>query len=149
MAAAAMVTMMAGCGDGTGPEIVPSELVGMWVAEPACLPRCGFTLERVGSPGDTVNVTAFTGITTEIAMTRDGGFRLRTRPGPDTASTARVRVSPGMLVVTDVAGTVDTLDYSLQGQMLHLRFRRTFSVFDFTGNGQNDPAVARGRFEKR
>jgi hypothetical protein len=154
LAAVALVTVtgLGACGgDGTGPgvEVVPPELVGRWVAEPACLPQCGFTLSSVANPADSVNVTAFTGISTEITMTREGTFRLQTRPGPDTASTATVRVIPGALVVTDRLGTVDTLDYQLAGEYLRLQFRRTFTVFDFTGDGANDPANARGSFRRR
>jgi hypothetical protein len=153
VAAAALVTLGLGAcgGDGTGPgaEVVPPELVGRWVAEPACLPLCGFTLASAANPADSVNVTAFTGISTEITMTREGTFRLQTRPGPDTASTATVRVIPGALVVTDRLGTVDTLDYQLAGEYLRLQFRRTFTVFDFTGDGTNDPANARGSFRRR
>jgi hypothetical protein len=138
-------------GDGTGPgaEVVPAELVGRWVAEPACLPLCGFTLSSVANPADSINVTSFAGISTEITMTREGTFRLLTRPGPDTASTATVRVIPGALVVTDRLGTVDTLDYQLAGEYLRLQFRRTFTAFDFTGDGVNDPANARGSFRRR
>jgi hypothetical protein len=138
-------------GDGTGPEgdVIPAELAARWVAEPGCLPNCGFTLSSVADPADSVNVTAFTGLTTEINMTRSGTFQIQTRPGPDTASTGSVRRAPGILIVTDAAGTVDTLDYTLSGEYLSLRFRREFTVFDFTGDGVNDPANARGTFRRR
>jgi hypothetical protein len=149
---AAAALMVAACGGegGTGPaEVIPAELAATWVAEPACLPECGFTLASAANPADSINVTAFVGLSTEITMTRDGTFRLRTRPGPDTASVAQVRAGAGVLVVTDGAGAVDTLDYSLAGDYLHLRFRRHFTVFDFTGDGTPDPATARGRFRRR
>jgi hypothetical protein len=148
--AAATIALVACGGDAAGPaDAVPAELAATWVAEPACLPHCGFTLASVANPADSINVTAFAGLSTEIAMTRDGTFRLRTRPGPDTASVARVRAVARMLIVTDAAGTVDTLDYALAGQYLQLRFRRPFAVFDFTGDGRNDPAHARGTFRRR
>jgi hypothetical protein len=137
-------------GDGTGPaDVLPAELVGLWVAEPACLPNCGFTFASVAQPSDTLNVTAFVGLSTEITLTRDGTFRMRMRPGPDTASVARVHAGPGILIVTDAAGAVDTLDYTQAGNRLDVRFRRPFAVFDFTGDGVPDPAHARATLLRR
>jgi hypothetical protein len=151
VAAAALALAAGACGDGTGPgnDAIPAELAAVWVAEPACLPLCGFALSSVANPADSVNVTACTGITTEITMTRQGSFRLRTRPGPDTAAVGSVQAFPSLLVVTDAAGVVDTLDYQLAGDYLQLKFRRTFAVFDFDGDGVNDPAHARGSFRRR
>jgi hypothetical protein len=145
----ALGALAAACGDGTGPgaDVVPPELVATWVAEPACLPQCGFTLAWVENPADSINVTSTTGLTMEITLTRTGTFRLVQRPGSE--STAEVRVAPGMLIVTDQAGVVDTLDYSIAGSYLQLHFRRTFSVIDFNGDGTLDPARARGRFLRR
>jgi hypothetical protein len=142
--------LLAACGgDGTGPgEVLPAELVATWAADPACLPACGFTLSHVANPSDSLNITSAVGISTEITLTRNGTFRMRTRPGPDTASTAKVRAQAGMLIVTDAMGTVDTLDYTVTASTLNLRFRRTFAVFDFTGDGVPDPAHARGAFRK-
>jgi hypothetical protein len=127
------ILLLGGCGgDGTGPaDVVPAALAATWVAEPACLPQCGFTLSSVANPADSINVTAYAGISTEITMTRQGTFLLRLRPGPDTASTASVRVEPGVLIVTDAGGVTDTLDYTL------------------AGDGTNDPAHARGSFRRR
>jgi hypothetical protein len=149
--AAVLALTLAACGgDAAAPgATLPAELVATWVAEPACLPACGFTLSHVANPADSVNITASVGISTEIAMTRDGTFRMRTRPGPDTASTARVRAEGAMLIVTDAAGTVDTLDYAVTATSLRLQFRRKFSVFDFTGDGVPDPATAVGHFRRR
>lgn len=147
----ALLVVVAACGgDGTAPpDVIPLALAATWSAEPACLPHCGLTLESVADPADSVNVTAFTGMATDIILTRDGTFRLRTRPGPDTASVASARVAGSMVIVTDAAGQVDTLDYTLAGQTLAVRFRRTFAVFDFTGDGAPDPAWARGVFFRR
>lgn len=146
----AALTVAACGGDGTGPgaDVISAELAARWVAEPACVPECGFAFSSVADPADSINVTAFTGLTTEINMTRSGTFRIQVRPGPDTASTGSVRMAPGILVVTDAAGVVDTLDYTLSGSYLSLRFRRTFAVFDFDGDGENDPAHARGTFQR-
>jgi hypothetical protein len=140
----------AACGDGTGPgDAVPPELAARWVAEPACVPDCGFTLTSVANAADSLNATAFAGVTTEITVQRSGTFRLVFRPGPDTASTASVRAVGSMLIVTDAAGVVDTLDYVLRDPWLDLHFRRHFVVIDFNGDGVPDPARARGTFRRR
>lgn len=141
---------LAACGDGTGPgDVVPPELAARWVAEPACVPACGFSLISVAEPSDSLNVTAFAGLTTEIAVSRGGTFRLSIRPGPDTASTASVRVEGSTLIVTDAVGMVDTLDYVLREPYLELRFRRHFVVLDFDGDGTPDAARARGTFQRK
>lgn len=151
VAGLALALALAACGgDGTGPEeeVVPASLVGTWSASPSCVPECGFTLESVANPADSVNITAFAGIATEVSMTRGGSFVMRTRPGPDTATAAQVRVAGSTLIVTDAGGQVDTVDWAVTGAFLDLRFRRHFRVFDFTGDGVMDPAVARGRFRR-
>ncbi|HSJ24526.1 MAG TPA: hypothetical protein VK929_07665 [Longimicrobiales bacterium] len=150
LVAVSTAMVMACGGDGTAPvDVIPAQLAGTWTAEPACLPHCGLTLASLADPADSVNITAFTGIATDVVLTRDGTFRLRSRPGPDTASVAAVRAESGMLIVTDADGQIDTLDYALSGQYLQLAFRRTFLVFDFTGDGVMDPARARGSFQRR
>jgi hypothetical protein len=131
-----------------GGDAVSAELAAVWVAEPACLPECGFTLASVANPADSVNATAVLGVEVEISMTRAGVFRLTTRPGPPAAQ-GTVRQEPGMLIVRDAAGVTDTLDYTLAGALLHVQFRRTFQVFDFTGDGVADAARARGSFRRR
>ncbi|CAN5895166.1 hypothetical protein BH23GEM9_BH23GEM9_30860 [soil metagenome] len=148
--AVVMAVVVSGCSDSSGPgDMVPAALVGTWVAEPACLPLCGFTLSSVANPADSVNATAVLGIETEISMTRAGVFRLVTRPGPPSLP-GTVRAEAGnILVVTDALGVVDTLDYTASATHLHLRFRRTFLAFDFTGDGTFDPANARGSFQRR
>lgn len=145
-----LVAGLAACGDGTGPgDAVPAALAARWVAEPACLPSCGFSLISMANPTDSLNVTSFAGLTTEITVNRGGTFRLAFRPGPDTATTASVRAEGSMLIVTDAAGTVDTLDYVLREPYLDLQFRRAFVVLDFDGDGTPDSARARGTFQRK
>ena len=142
--------VLAACGDDGAPRgDIPAELVATWVAEPACRPQCGFTLASVADPADSLNVTSFGGLTTELSIASNGTFRVASRPGADTISAGRARVEGSMLIVTDAAGTVDTLDYALTGAYLDLVFRREFVVLDFDGDGVLDPATARGRFRKR
>jgi hypothetical protein len=147
---AALLALTTGCSDSAAPDpVLPASLVGNWVAEPACLPHCGFTLTSVASPSDSINATAFVGMTTEIGIHADGRFTLAFYPGGATPIPGTAHVSGTMLIVRDAAGVVDTMDYVVTPSTLDLRFRRTFTSFDFTGNGQPDPARARGVFLKR
>jgi hypothetical protein len=147
---AALLALATACSDGSGPDnVLPAALVGNWVAEPACLPNCGFTLTSVANPADSVNATAFVGMTTEIAMRADGRFTLTFMPGGGTPVPGTAHVSGSMLIVRDAAGVVDTMDYTVTASVLDVRFRRIFTSFDFTGDGEPDPARARGVFLKR
>jgi hypothetical protein len=147
---AVLLALTTGCGDGAGPDpVIPALLVGNWVAEPACLPHCGFTLTSVASPSDSVNATAFVGMTTEIGIRADGRFTLAFYPGGGTPLPGTAHVAGSMLIVRDAAGVVDTMDYVVTTSTLDLRFRRVFTSFDFTGDGTPDPARARGVFVKR
>jgi hypothetical protein len=140
------VLFLAACGDGTGPQqdAIPPELAATWAAEPACLAQgCGIVLSAVANPADSINITAAMGMSTEIAMTRSGVFRLTVRPGPDTAMVGTVRAAGAALIVTDRAGVVDTIDYQLAGADLHLRWRRSFS------NDLLGAAHMRGTFRRR
>jgi hypothetical protein len=147
---AALLALATGCGNGAGPDdIIPAALVGNWVAEPACLPNCGFTLTSTANPADSVNATAFVGMTTEIGIRGDGRFTLAFSPGGGAPQPGTAHVSGNMLIVRDAAGVVDTMDYTVTPSALDLRFRRIFTSFDFNGDGAADPARARGVFVKR
>jgi hypothetical protein len=136
--------LLSACGDAAGPEdVLPAALAGTWIAEPACLPNCGFTFESLLNPADTINATSFAGITTEVAMTRAGRFTLVFRPGGEGGSTGTARVEGGLLIVTDAGGVVDTIDYSVTAAVLQMRFRRPFPSFDFNGDGERDLAWVR------
>jgi hypothetical protein len=138
---------LAACGDGTGPgsdDAVPAALAGTWVADQSCLPLgCGIVLAPAGNEADSINVTHFLGLSTEITITRAGVFRLVTRPGSDGPSTASARADAHMIIVTDPAGTVDTLDYTVTSSTLRLRWRRTFE------NELMGPVRMRGTLHKR
>jgi hypothetical protein len=147
---AALLALATGCSDSSAPaDALPAALVGNWVAEPACLPNCGFTLRSVANAADSVNATAFVGMTTEISMRADGRFTLAFMPGGGTPMPGTAHVSGSMLIVRDAAGVVDTMDYTVTASVLDLRFRRTFTSFDFTGDGEPDPAHARGVFLRK
>jgi hypothetical protein len=146
----ALVGVVLGCGDDGSPVLsVPAELVGVWVAEPACTPQCGFTIVSEESQSDSINITQFAGTTTELRIGASGTFGVATLPGPDTITPGKVRVVGPMMIVTDPTNQVDTLDYVLVGQYLAVEWRRRFLDFDFDGDGAADPAIVRGRFRKR
>ena len=147
----AVAAALVGCGDGTGPEaaVVPADLVGNWYAEPACRPQCGFVVVSEENASDSINITQFSGATTIFRIGANGTFGVASLPGPDTVTPGRVRVVGTMLIVTDAANQVDTLDYVRLGQYLDLEWRRRFLNLDFDGDGMADPAIARGRFIRR
>jgi hypothetical protein len=143
-------TTLSACGDSSGPDdVLPAALAGTWIAEPGCLPNCGFTFESLLNPADTINATRFMGVTTEITMTRAGRFTLVFRPGGEGGSSGSARTEGGMLIVTDAGGVVDTIDYSVTASVLRIRFRRPFPSFDFTGDGERDLAWVRAVLLKR
>jgi hypothetical protein len=142
--------MLAGCGDTIAPAaVVPADLVGNWVAEPACRPQCGFVVISEENPEDSINITQFTGATTIFRIGANGSFGVASLPGPDTVTPGRVRVVGTMMIVTDAANQVDTLDYVRVGEYLDLEWRRRFTNIDFDGDSMADPAIARGRFWRR
>ena len=147
---AGLVGVLVGCGDDGSPTAsVPADLVGVWVAEPACTPQCGFAVISEESRSDSINVTQFAGTTTELRIGASGSFGVATLPGPDTITPGKVRVVGPMMIVTDPTNQVDTLDYVRIGQYLDVEWRRRFLDFDFDGDGTADPAIVRGRFRKR
>lgn len=141
---------LAACGDSSGPSnAIPEELAGSWEALQACLPECGFTLQRVGVPGDSVNfVASLPGAIFLLDMTRSGGFDLR---APTAGVTIRgtVRAEGSMLILRDDAGTQDTADWSISNEYLQLQFRGVTEEFDFDADGTGDPATVRARFRRR
>jgi hypothetical protein len=142
------VWLAAGCGDGTGPATLPAELVGTWVAEPACLPQCGFTFESRANAADSISATAL-GITTEIRIGRTGDFRLSSTPATAAPVTGTVTADGTTMTVRDPQGNSEIIDYSVAGNRLTIAFRSAFHVWDFSGDGNLDPATARGVFAKR
>ena len=135
------------CGDSSGPDVVlPAELVGGWVAEPACAPPCSFALAWTANPQARFDAVTSLGITVRINVTSAGRF---TRSGTGDAESGQARVEGSTLIVRSDAGVVDTIDYVLQGTDLHLDFRREFTEVDFNGDGQLDPAHVTGVFRRR
>ena len=142
------VLLLAACGgDSSGPDsTIPAQLVAEWVAEPACAPPCAFTIRWAENP--TIGLEAITalGLTVRVRVTADGRF---TRSGTGEAAEGTVRMVDGALVVTDTRGVVDTIDYEIQGEYLHLDFRREYVELDFDSDGAADPARVSGVFRKR
>jgi hypothetical protein len=140
--------LLGGCGDASGPSPLPAELVGSWVAEPACVPAgCGLTVHALARP-DTLFVTRDLGITTEMDLGANGSFRLRTVPAlpgaPALEGTARVE--GGRLIVRAADGQEEAVEYTLAGGLLVLRFD---VLFDFDADGTAEAARAEGTFRKR
>ncbi|HSK21356.1 MAG TPA: hypothetical protein VK912_19525 [Longimicrobiales bacterium] len=140
--------VLAGCGDSAGPsDVIPPELAGSWLAAPACLPECGFTLMRISNPADSVNFVSGLQQTFRVTLTTSGRFNLTGLGG---ASSIRgfAEAVGSMLILRDEAGTQDTADYTLQGEYLGLTFRGVAEQFDFDGDGVGDPAMVRARFRR-
>ena len=145
----AISAALAACGDSSGPSnLVPDELAGFWEASPACLPECGFTLQRISNPADSINFVSALEQSFVVNLTTSGRFNL-TSAGAGITLRGRVEAVDGMLVLEDEAGVRDTADYVLQGEYLSLMFRNTTENFDFDADGQGDPALVRARFRAR
>lgn len=147
--------VLAACGDSSGPsgtdDVIPAELAGSWIAEPACVPSgCGFLLSPVTSPTDTLNATATFGITTRMTLNRNGVFSLAIQPGniPPSTGSARLGTQAGILIVTAPSGAVDTLDYTIAGNTLDFRIRRAYPFPYITHEGEPVPAIVRGIFHR-
>lgn len=144
---------LGGCGDSSGPgaDVIPAALAGSWVAEPGCVPAgCGFMLTPVTNPADTLNATATFGITTLISITRGGSFSLAILPGaiPPATGNARLGNDPSILIVTSANGAVDTMDFTITGDVLNLRIRKAYEFPYITQDGVPVPAKAGGIFHR-
>jgi hypothetical protein len=145
----ALVTaLMVACGDSTAPSDVPAELVGVWVAEPACVPECGLTLHTTVGPPDSIPVTRLFSITTEVTLTAQGTFRIETLPSVPGAApiSGTARGGNGVLTVRAADGTEETVRYAVASNLLSLEFD---GRIDFNGDGQDQPALAVGIFRRR
>jgi hypothetical protein len=131
------------CGDAAGPSRIPPELVGNWIAQPACIPQCGLTFYSLVNPADSILVTRF--VSTRIAIGADGSFELATLPtSPATPPiVGRATAANGELTVTGSDGTRETLRYSVSGALLTVEFAGTFA---FESNAPPVPSRARGLF---
>ena len=126
-------------GSGTGPEPLPSALIGSWVARPDCVPECGFTFYDPAAPADSTNFTV-SGNQSLLVLSADRfSFEL------DTRGTAKSDSIGGGIHVegnTLVTAAGDRIDYTLQGNRLILNWRNAFTV-------GNTSARARGAFLKQ
>jgi hypothetical protein len=136
-----------GCGDSSGPDAaVAAELVGEWVAEPACAPPCSFTLTWVENPLAKLDAVVLLGLTVRIDVTSSGRFTL----SGAVAESGTVRTEGSTMLVTSGVGAVDTIDWSIRDGNLHLDFRREYAVISFDPpNTDPDPAHVTGVFRRR
>ena len=145
----ALSVAVAACGDSSGPSpVVPEELAGFWEANPECLPQCGFTLQRLSNPADSVNFVSALQQSFVANLTPTGRFNL-TSSGAGITIRGRVEVVDGMLILQDEAGARDTADYAIEGEYLSMSFRNSTEAFDFDADGTGDPATVRARFRAR
>lgn len=137
---------MAACGDSSGPggDILPAELAARWVASPSCA-ECGFTAASVTNPADSLNIVHVLKMTVVLDIERSGTFRLIY--GSTASEGNAVLASPGVLVVTDAAGTRDTIDFVIRASLLDIDLRRTFSI-DVNGDGLPEDTRASGTFRR-
>lgn len=137
------------CGDGEGPtDMIPAELEGSWEAAPSCVPDCGFTLARIDNPADSVNFVSALQQTFVLSLTLSGRFSLASTSGGTTIR-GRAHTEGSMLIVRDDAGAQDTADYTLQNDVLGLRFRNVTEQFDFDDDGVGDPSTIRAYFRRQ
>jgi hypothetical protein len=144
--AACAALLLAACGDSsTGPDVVPAELAGDWVAYPGCLPNCGFTLTPIDAPADSFNIIAAMGITMELNLTRTGRIEVvALNAGTVEPITGTVTVEGQTLILRDNTGAVDTVDYQLLSSptRLHVAFRKLVTL-------DGAPSTVRGAFVRR
>ncbi|MGH7444633.1 MAG: hypothetical protein ACREKM_07140 [Longimicrobiales bacterium] len=141
---------VAACGgDGTGPEIeIPAELVGTWVAAPACAPACGFTFANRADAADTTNFTAL-GVTSRFTLNATGGFTFNAGVPSTVPIGGRMHVAGSMLVV-EATGEFEEerIAYALSGDLLALTWQETYA-FDLDDDGTAEAVEVRGHFEKQ
>lgn len=123
---AAAALLAAACGDSTAPDVIPELLAGNWVAEPACLPNCGFTITPVASPGDSLNVVSGFGVTMDLSLTRAGRIEIRALNAGSSVEPIRgeVTVEGQTLILRDTEGSVDTVDFQVNATRLQVAFRQ-------------------------
>lgn len=137
---------IAACGDSAGPDgdVLPAELAARWVASPSC-GECGFTATSTQNPADSLNIVHVLKMTVVLDIERSGTFRLTY--GSTASEGSAVVASPGVLVVTDAAGTRDTIDYTVRANLLDIDLRRKFSI-DVNGDGLPEDTRASGTFRR-
>ena len=146
--AALAATLLLGCGgDSSGPtSSIPAELVGNWIAEPACLPICGWTLTSSTDPEVSLNfVDDPLFITVGVGIESDADFEL-SFSGQSAPERGTLRVQGQMMIITADAGAVDTADYHIQNGYLHMQLRKEYA---FSVGGQAHSGRPAGVFERQ
>jgi hypothetical protein len=145
MYATAVALVSAGCGgDSTGVDVLPAELVGTWVAGPACSPVCNYTLTSIPNPSVHTDLVATAGVTIELAMNATGAAALNLAGQIVTGS---AKISNGALILAS-GGSVDTVDYTVANSKLTLSFRSPI-LYDLNGDGTTDSAHASAVLNKQ
>jgi hypothetical protein len=136
-------------GDAAAPSPeVPAALVGIWVAEPACLPDCEFTVFDRAQPSQSINLVAF-GLGVEMTVQATGRFRMEVRLVRDTLLDGTVRVVGDRMLVSSGGGaTVDTLEFTIDEPWLELQLRSRLA-YDLDADGTDDDVGLRGKFRRR
>jgi hypothetical protein len=138
--------VFAACGGdgGSGPDSgVPEALIGQWVANEGCLPEgCAFTVYAVASPADSINIVS---ASVSLSMlVQSTGRVILTIPGfASGEGTARVS---GSRMYIDGEQKTDTVDFSVNGDVLNLNFVSHFNHFDVDGDEVADLARVRAVF---
>jgi hypothetical protein len=143
----ASVLLPAACGgadDATGP--IPRELAATWEADRRCVPGCAFHLYTTDVPADSLNLLAWD-FHVQIVLGRNGGFRMQAGIGNDTTFQGTARLEEDRLVVTDLAGSVDTMTFQLDDARLQITMPTHFRVE--SGDQVFDAPFARGILQRR
>jgi hypothetical protein len=156
LAAAGFALALGACGgDGTGPDAdpdpdpdpdaIPTSLLGIWRAGPACFPGCALILYDRATPADSVNFAAL--ITWQLTIVASGDLEMRASgPAQEALLAGTLVVESGQLIVQGEEAS-DTLDYSLVQGVLRATLRSSLT-FDLDGDGEDQPVGLRLRMQR-
>ena len=154
--AAAVGLTLAACGgdaDPTGsdpdpdpdPDGIPTALLGVWRAGPACFPACAMILFDRATPADSVNFAAL--ITWELTISANGNLEMgASGPAESALLAGTLVVESGQLIVQGEEAS-DTLDYALVQGVLRAELRSPLT-FDLDGDGEDQPVGLRMRMHR-
>lgn len=148
LTAALAGALLLGCGsDPSDPgNRIPAELVGSWIAEPACLPECGWTLTSSTDPEVSLNfVDEPLNMTIGVGIEADGDFEL-SFSGQSAPERGTLRVEGQLMIITDQGGQVDSADYHIEGAYLYMQLRKEYN---FSVGGAAHTGRPLGIFERR
>jgi nitrous oxide reductase accessory protein NosL len=149
IAGIAACVLVASCGSDQDPDPdIPAELVGNWVAQPACSPDCEFTFTMVDDPSQSVDIITALNFSVDIGIAASGAFTLDFSggTGPETGT---VRVEGSRMLVRDNTGVTDTINWHIANELLYLDFEEAYTVLDIDQDGALDASIAAGVFARR